>query len=53
MGKLFQVSVEKKYLKELDEKLVDEKYNKFLAYFGNKEDIFQKLLLAKNNYRIR
>ncbi len=37
MGKLFQVSVEKKYLKELDEKFVDETYNKFLAYFGNKE----------------
>ena len=37
MGKLFQVSVEKKYLKELNEKRIDENYNKFLAYFGNKE----------------
>ena len=37
MGKLFQVSVEKKYLKELNEKRIDENFNKFLAYFGNKE----------------
>lgn len=34
---LFQKSVEKKYLSELDSNLIDEKYQKFLAYFGNSE----------------
>ena len=32
---LFQKSVEKKYLKQLDFRLIDTKYNEFKAYFGN------------------
>ena len=32
---LFQKSVEKKYLKELDAKLIDEKHKQFQSYFGN------------------
>jgi len=34
---LFQKSVEKKYLNELNQDLIDEKYQKFLNYFGNSE----------------
>jgi REP element-mobilizing transposase RayT len=32
---LFQKSVEKKYLNELDSVLIDQKYNEFQDYFGN------------------
>ena len=32
---LFQKSVEKKYLNELDFVLIDKKYKEFQAYFGN------------------
>jgi hypothetical protein len=32
---LFQKSVEKKYLNELDTKLNDTKFNEFKTYFGN------------------
>ena len=32
---LFQKSVEKKYLEELDSKLIDKKYKAFQKYFGN------------------
>jgi len=32
---LFQKSVEKKYLNELDSVLIDQKYKEFLSYFGN------------------
>ncbi|MBI9037184.1 MAG: N-6 DNA methylase [Bacteroidales bacterium] len=34
---LFQKSVEKKYLNELDSALIDKKYKDFQDYFGNKE----------------
>src|SRR6056297_665248 len=34
---LFQKSVEKKYLDELDSKLIDKKYKAFQKYFGNHE----------------
>jgi hypothetical protein len=34
---LFQKSVEKKYLNELDPALVDKKFNDFQSYFGNTE----------------
>lgn len=34
---LFQKSVEQKYLKQLDSKLIEVKYNEFKAYFGNPE----------------
>ena len=34
---LFQKSVEKKYLNELDSKLIDTKYEAFQKYFGNPE----------------
>ncbi len=34
---LFQKSVEKKYLNELDSALVDKKFNDFQSYFGNTE----------------
>ena len=34
---LFQKSVEKKYLNELDSSLIDEKFTEFKAYFGNPE----------------
>ena len=34
---LFQKSVEKKYLNELDSGLVDKKFNDFQSYFGNTE----------------
>jgi type I restriction-modification system DNA methylase subunit len=34
---LFQKSVEKKYLDELDSKLIDKKYKAFQKYFGNSE----------------
>ena len=34
---LFQKSVEKKYLKELDPALIDKKFNDFQVYFGNTE----------------
>jgi hypothetical protein len=34
---LFQKSVEKKYLNELDSSLLEEKFNEFKAYFGNPE----------------
>jgi REP element-mobilizing transposase RayT len=32
---LFQKSVEQKYLKQLDSKLIETKYNEFKTYFGN------------------
>lgn len=32
---LFQKSVEQKYLKQLDSRLIDTKYNEFKSYFGN------------------
>jgi hypothetical protein len=34
---LFQKSVEKKYLNEIDSQLIDEKFNVFQSYFGNAE----------------
>jgi hypothetical protein len=34
---LFQKSVEQKYLKHLDSKLINSKYTKFKSYFGNPE----------------
>ena len=34
---LFQKSVEKKYLNELDQALIDKKYKAFQDYFGNPE----------------
>jgi len=34
---LFQKSVEQKYLKLLDSKLIETKYNEFKSYFGNPE----------------
>ncbi|MEK0338369.1 MAG: hypothetical protein QQN41_13145, partial [Nitrosopumilus sp.] len=34
---LFQKSVEKKYLNELDSALVDKKFNDFQSYFGDTE----------------
>ena len=34
---LFQKSVEKKYLKQIDAKILDSKYTKYKAYFGNSE----------------
>lgn len=34
---LFQKSVEQKYLKQLDAKLIETRYNEFKAYFGNPE----------------
>lgn len=34
---LFQKSVEKKYLNELDSALIDKKFNDFQSYFGNTE----------------
>ncbi len=34
---LFQKSVEKKYLNELDSALVDKKFNDFHSYFANTE----------------
>lgn len=34
---LFQKSVEQKYLKQLDSRLIETKYNEFKAYFGNPE----------------
>jgi hypothetical protein len=34
---LFQKSVEKKYLNELDSSLVDKKFNDFQSYFGDTE----------------
>jgi hypothetical protein len=34
---LFQKSVEKKYLNELDSALIDKKFAKFQEYFGNAE----------------
>ncbi len=34
---LFQKSVEQKYLKQLDSKLIAAKYNEFKSYFGNPE----------------
>ena len=34
---LFQKSVEKKYLNELDSTLIDSKYTDFQNYFGNSE----------------
>jgi len=34
---LFQKSVEQKYIKQLDARLIDAKYNEFKTYFGNPE----------------
>ena len=34
---LFQKSVEQKYLKQLDSRLIETKYNEFKSYFGNPE----------------
>lgn len=34
---LFQKSVEKKYLNEIESSLIDEKFNAFQSYFGNPE----------------
>lgn len=54
---LFQKSVEKKYIKQLDSKLVATKYDEFKAYFGNpkiqenirnsKEEQFQESFLSE------
>jgi len=51
---LFQKSVEKKYLNELDSALVDKKFNDFQSYFGNteiEEELFLPVIRANDPVR--
>jgi len=48
---LFQKSVEQKYIKQLDSRLIETKYNEFKSYFGNPAIQENIQTARKNSFR--